>query len=236
MKLEFISKKMRVFHQKNFYYTYVPYLLAIISIITLAYFNRDDFAIIFAMVLILPIMIRITIILLNKYGKLQPEQPTTNWKELRKQLTLVLTQNKIILENAKELRSSNGTTVILSEEQVNGKFFEENEEMIKIIRKITIDGLLCLLFLVQQQPAIASVRAIQKSLKIPLTSVYRHLQKMMEYRLVELYYEPDKPSKALYTTTDEGSSLIIQLFDLIGGIMLPKYSLESIESKVEMET
>jgi len=236
MKSESISKKTKVFQQKNFYYTYVPYLLAIISVITLAYFNRGDFAFLVAMVLILPIILRITIILLKKYGKLQLEQPTTDWKELRNQLTLILTKSKILLGNAKEIKSDEISTIILSEKEVNGNFFEENEELIKTIRKINIDGLLCLLFLIQQQPAIASVRAIQKSLKIPLTSIYRHLQKMSEYELVHIYYEPDKPSKALYKITDEGSSLIIQLFDLIGGTMLPQYELTSLESKVKMET
>ena len=78
------------------------------------------------------------------------------------------------------------------------------------------------------------MRAMQKSLKIPLASAYRHLQKLTEYKLVVTYYIPDKSSKALYRITDEGSSLIIKLYKLIGGSMIPIN--ETKRTKLEVES
>jgi len=178
--------------------------------------------------------LRFTIILLKKRAKDQPEKKITDWKELRNQLTQVLSESKILLDTAIELKSEEISTVILSEKQVNGNFFEENEELIKTTRIIGIDGLLCLMFLIQQQPAIASVRAIQKSLKIPLASAYRHLQRLSDNLLVTTYYLAEKPSKVLYKITDDGSSVIIRLYELIGGSLLPIY--EDSRTKIEAET
>ena len=164
----------------------------------------------------------------------EPEKGTTDWKTFRKQLTQILTESKILLDTAVELKSDGVSTTIITEEHVNDYFFKENKVLIETIREIGIDGLLCLIFLIQQQPAIASVKAIQKSLKLPIASVYRHLKKLSINELVVTYFYPDKPNKALYRITDEGSSLIINLHELLGGSMIPTF--EEKRTKTEAET
>ncbi|MCE7747961.1 MAG: helix-turn-helix transcriptional regulator [Candidatus Heimdallarchaeota archaeon] len=236
MTFKQFSSKIKNTQIKSIFGIYVPYLLACISVIVLAVFERELVAFTTGLIFAIALILRIPIVLLKKHAKDQPETRTTDWKVLRQQLTQILSESKILIDTAVELKSDESSVVILSDKQVNGNFFEENEKLIGSIRKIGIDGLLCLLFLIQQQPAIASVKAIQKTLKLPLASAYRHLQKMSEFELVTTYYTPDKPSKALYKITDEGSSLIINLYELIGGTMLPLHDLDLTESKIEMET
>ncbi|MCE7738843.1 MAG: hypothetical protein KAU62_15190 [Candidatus Heimdallarchaeota archaeon] len=229
-------KKIEFLLRKSFHKVFLPYLFASISIIVLAVLERGPVAFVTGLVCLLPIILRVTISLIRKFKKEEPEQHSTDWRELRKQLTLILSKSKILLDTAVELRSEEVSNIILSEDQVNGNFFEENEELIRTIRNIGINGLLCLLFLIQQQPAIAAVKAIQRSLKIPLATAYRQLQKLSEMKLANTYYEPDKPSKALYKITDEGSSLIIQLYELIGDTLLPFHDTELAKTQVEAET
>lgn len=227
--------KPRVKKTLNFLSIYSPYPAAI-SVIIILILNVDEMINFFAIcLLVASIILRIVIVILKKRVRDQPEIKTTDWNELRKQLTLILSESKILLDSAVELRSEEVSNIILSEKQVNGNFFEENEELIKSIRNIGINGLLCLLFLVQQQPAIAAVRAIHRTLKIPLATAYRHLQKLSELKLVSSYYEPDKPSKALYRITDEGSSLIIQLYEIIGETLLPLQSVKPEKTQVKSE-
>ena len=233
MNFKQFSSKIKTIQIKSIYSIYIPYLLACISVIVLAVFKGELVAFTTGLILATALSLRLTIILLKKRAKDQPEKKITDWKELRNQLTQVLSESKILLDTAIELKSEEISTVILSEKQVNGNFFEENEELIKTTRIIGIDGLLCLMFLIQQQPAIASVRAIQKSLKIPLASAYRHLQRLSDNLLVTTYYLAEKPSKVLYKITDDGSSVIIRLYELIGGSLLPIY--EDSRTKIEAE-
>ena len=233
MNIRKFSSKLKVFQNKNIYVNYTPYLFTSITVIVLIVLKLYLMVLVTGVLFFAALILRIVITILNKRLKDQPEKKSTNWKELRKQLTQVLSDSKILLDTAVELKTSETSTIIFSEEQVNGNFFEENEELIKATREIGIDGLLCLMFLIQQQPAIASVRAIQKSLKIPLASAYRHLQKMSEFKLVVTYFVTEKPGKVLYRITDEGSSLIIKLYELIGGSMLPAYEEKRTEFKVE---
>lgn len=209
---------------------YTLYLLAIIAIAICILEDLEITCLILIITLLVALILRITNIVLRR--KIQkPDQKVTDWKVLRKQLTQILSESRILLDSAVELKSDETSTIIMSEEQVNGNFFEENEKLIETIRKINIDGLLCLLFLIQQQPAVASVRAIQKSLKIPLTSAYRHLQKLTELKLVVTYYTPERPSKTLYKITDEGSSLVVQLYEILGGSLIPVFETSNTETK-----
>lgn len=226
-----ISVRLKELQFKKILNIYLLYLLAIISIIVCIVLELEvtyfSLLIVFGFALILRV---INIVFKRRRGD-ETKKKFTDWNILRQQLTQILTESKILLDTAVELKSDEVSVIILSEKQVNGNFFEENEELIESIRNIGIDGLLCILFLVQQQPAIASVRAIQKSLKIPLTSAYRHLQKLTELKLVITYYTPEKPSKVLYKITDEGSSLIIQLYELLGGSLMPGFESLSTEIK-----
>ncbi len=234
MNIEKISLKLREIKLRRIYVYYFLYLFAVISIIIQLVYGYENVYPLTLMILVLAVILRIINIYLKRRMKDEPEKGTTDWKIFRKQLTQILTESKILLDSAVELRSDEVSSVIISEDQVNGLFFKENEKMIETIRKIGVDGLLCLIFLIQQQPAIASVKAIQKSLKMPIASAYRHLKKLSDYNLVVTYFYPDKPNKALYKITDEGSSLIIDLYELLGGSMIP--SLEEKRSQIEAET
>jgi len=233
---EKLNTKIKEIQFKKIYYIYLLYLLASISVIICIIITFEDMYFFLLIFLGVALFLRITNIVLKRIIGDEPEKKSTDWKVLRQQLTQILAESKILLDSAVELKGDEVSAVILSEKQVNGNFFEENEKLIESIRKTGIDGLLILLFLLQQQPAISSVRAIQKSLKLPLASAYRHLQKMSEFELVTTYYTPDKPSKALYKITDEGSSLIIKLYELIGGTMLPLHDLDFEDSRIEIET
>ena len=213
---------------------YILYLLAVAVIISMLIIEALLYTLIAGVLLTAAIILRVTVVILDRKLKKHPEKIPTNWKELRRQLTQILTESKILLDTAVELKNGEISTILLSEEQVDGNFFEDNKELIETIRKIGIEGLLCLMFLLQQQPAIASVRAMQRSLSIPLASAYRHLQKLSEYQLVITYYLTEKPSKVLYKIKDEGSSLIIKLYELIGGSIIPIH--EKKRTRVQIET
>lgn len=224
--------KKNLFRKQNL--LYVLYLLAIAVFIIFLILEDIPFLILTGILLLFAIISRISIFVIERRLKKHPEKKTTDWKELRSQLTQILSESKILLDTAVELKNGEVSTIILSEEQVNGNFFEDNKDLIENIRKIGIEGLLCLMFLIQQQPAIASVRAIQKSLKIPLASAYRHLKKLSEHQFVVTYYLTDRPSKVLYKITDEGSSLIINLYELIGGSIIPLFEIKGTEVEAEI--
>ena len=234
MNIEKISLKLREIKLRRIYVYYFFYLFAVFSIIIQLVYRYENVYPLTLIILGFAVILRIVNIFLNRRMVDEPEKVTTDWKSFRKQLTQILTESKILLDSAIELRSDEVSSVIISEEQINGLFFKENEKMIETIRKIGADGLLCLIFLIQQQPAIASVKAIQKSLKLPIASAYRHLKKLSTLELVVTYFYPDKPNKALYKITDEGSSLIINLYELLGGSMIP--SIEGRKTKIEAET
>ncbi|MHA1955028.1 MAG: hypothetical protein ACW96U_13895 [Candidatus Heimdallarchaeaceae archaeon] len=226
-----MAKKILI-RRHNF--LFLLYLLSIAILIIFLILEAIPFAIITGILLSVAILSRIAIVVLDRRLKKHPEKKTTDWRELRQQLSQILVESKILLDTAVELKDGEISTIILSEEQVNGNFFEENEELIKTIRDVGIEGLLCLMFLIQQQPAVASVRAMQRSLKIPLASAYRHLQKLSDYQLVITYYLTEKPSKVLYKITDEGSSLIIRFYELIGGSIIPTF--DEKQTSIEVET
>ncbi len=80
----------------------------------------------------------------------------------------------------------------------------------------------------QQEPALTAVKIIHKILQIPVASTYRIMQKNLDKELVTLHHLTNKPGKAYYRITDEGTSLIIQLYELLGGeIILPFSNLKA---------
>ncbi len=233
MNFKQFTLKIKGYKFEKQHLIYLLYQIACVSIIIQFALGTVEFALISGLILIAAVLIRITLVVLKKKNIIRTEKESIDWKALRQQLTQILSESKILLDTAVELKRDETSTIIHTEQQVNGSFFKENEELIQETREIGIDGLLSLMFLIQQQPAVASVRAIQKSLKIPLASVYRHLQKLTNKQLVITYYVTDKPSKALYKITDEGSSLIIKLYELIGGSLLPIH--EDIKTNVPLD-
>ncbi len=210
-------------HVKYKHVMITSYLLAIVAVIVPLFWGYYIASLISALFLGVALILRFVDFMLQRKEKLDPETRHVNWKELRLQLTSILSESKILLDTAVELKNGEISSVIFSEEHVNDTFFGENMDFIESIREIGINSILCLLFLLQQQPAIASVRAIHKTLQMPLATTYRCLQKMSEIELITAHYLVEKPGKALYKIAEEGSSMIIKLYELLGGSMLPPY-------------
>jgi len=233
------SKKISLGIKENYrkyeFVIAILYILALIAILVPLFWPDFVYSVVTfvsAPILTVALILRFVDFSLKRREKLNLETRTINWKKLRGELTNILSESKILLDAAVELKNGDVSSVIFSEEYVKDTFFEENMDFIETIREIGINGILCLLFLLQQQPAIVSVRAIHRSLQLPLATTYRCLQKMSDVKLITLHYLTEKPGKALYRITDEGSSTIIKLYELIGGSMLPPYE----ESKPVFET
>ncbi|MHA2033536.1 MAG: PadR family transcriptional regulator [Candidatus Kariarchaeaceae archaeon] len=94
-------------------------------------------------------------------------------------------------------------------------------EFVKEIRSIGVDGLLIAIFLLSQNPTFFSIKTIQEQLGIPISTVYRTLKKLEEKEYVETRYTFDEPSRSYYSITVEGESLVLQVYELIGGSYLP---------------
>ncbi|MHA1419713.1 MAG: hypothetical protein ACTSPO_12405 [Candidatus Heimdallarchaeaceae archaeon] len=156
--------RIRDSHMKYEFILIVLYLLALIAVIIPLFWGFYIVSFISALILCVALILRFVDFMLKRREKHDPETRHVNWKELRVQLTSILSESKILIDTAVELKNGEISSVIFSEEQISDTFFEENIDFIERIREIGINGLLCLLFLLQQQPAIASVRAIHKSL------------------------------------------------------------------------
>ncbi|MFW9992953.1 MAG: hypothetical protein ACFFD4_13000 [Candidatus Odinarchaeota archaeon] len=102
-------------------------------------------------------------------------------------------------------------------EQVNENLSTLKPESVRVLRSIGIYGLLISLFLLQQENAFCSVKVIQKGLNIPLSTVYRTMQRLEEQDQIISHYVLDSPNKAYYRLTPEGESLILELYELLGG-------------------
>ena len=92
-----------------------------------------------------------------------------------------------------------------------------NADYIKELRTMGIDGLLIALFLLQEYPSFCSVKVIQKTLNIPLSTVYRVVQKLEENDIIANQYILGSPNKAYYRITQEGESVVLELYQLLGG-------------------
>ena len=162
-------------------------------------------------------------------------QKKMDWKDVRTLLYDLLTEKKILESDIKTATLPKEVPLIDSLKDVKDATLLESQDLIIKIRNIGLDGILCLIFLMQQEPAITSVRVLNRILKIPIATLYRNLQKIQENELVTCHYVTDQPEKAFYRITDEGISLIIQLYEILGGdISLP--GSDSIRGSVATET
>ena len=92
-----------------------------------------------------------------------------------------------------------------------------DQEFVSELREIGVDGLVILIYLMKQAPRICSTKVIEKELKIPIATIYRTLSKMEKNVLITTTYSFDRPNTALYAILPDGESIIINLFDLMGG-------------------
>ncbi|MHA1223329.1 MAG: hypothetical protein ACTSP3_08750 [Candidatus Heimdallarchaeaceae archaeon] len=143
-------------------------------------------------------------------------QKKMDWEEIRTILSNLLIEKNILVEkDNKTVVSTKETTLIDTLEDIKDPTLLENQELIIKIRELGVDGLLCLILLLQQEPAITSVRVIHKILKIPKASLYRYVSKLQQQNLISPRYIAEQPEKAFYKITDKGTSVIIQLYEIL---------------------
>ncbi len=152
-------------------------------------------------------------------------QRKMDWKDVRTLLYDLLTEKKILITETAKETTPKDVPLIDNLEDVKDATLLEYQDLILDVRNIGLDGILCLIFLMQQEPSITSVRVIKRVLKIPIVSLYRNLRKIQENGLVTIHYVTNQPEKAFYRITDEGISTILQLYEILGGdIALPTRS------------
>ncbi|MHA2295370.1 MAG: hypothetical protein ACXADA_05095 [Candidatus Hodarchaeales archaeon] len=140
-----------------------------------------------------------------------------DWVKIRTYLEGILASRRFLPASVHVKDKINSIQAIDDDDQLGTDFYSSNVGKIENLRCTGIDGILICLFLFQRGPSFCSVKIIQKSLKIPLTTVYRTLQKLEDDNYVVQRHILDPVNKAFYGITPEGESLIIDLYDLVGG-------------------
>ena len=164
-------------------------------------------------VIFIPLIIYVIVKLVRKLKGRIPRK--MDWKDVGSLLSELLREKNILATDTKTVPLLSDASIIDNLEDVKDATLLEHQELILEIRKIGLDGVLCLIFLMQQEPSITSVRVINRILRIPMVSLYRNLQKIQEIGLVTIQYVTDQPDKAFYKITDEGISLIMQLYEIL---------------------
>ncbi|MHA1779072.1 MAG: PadR family transcriptional regulator [Candidatus Heimdallarchaeaceae archaeon] len=162
---------------------------------------------------------------------------TKDWQIIRETLSEILLRKEIVVAK-QELQlgeKKENKTLDVSETMQN--FLKENPDFIEKLRVIGVDGLLCLIFLLEHLPALVSARTIQHVLRIPIATLYRQLQKLTEEQLIETQYLASGPGKTYYRITEKGTSIVIDLYEFLGGtIMLPINSKNKVNEEVKGAT
>lgn len=142
-----------------------------------------------------------------------------DWKDLAQRLQKSLSEKQILKTDYLEKKSSS-TIIIDSRQQLNHDFLEKNQKFIKELQEISLIGILCLLFLTQHHPSFSSVRIINRTLQIPVSSTYRILQKLVGMNLVTDYIITKQPNKMFYGITEKGDTIVLKLYELLGESIL----------------
>ncbi len=143
------------------------------------------------------------------------KQPSTG---LRGFLHQILVVNKILppeSDNQMNLVTSLRIADIESESlilDIPDNTFIEN------LRLMGVDGILICIMLLQEETTLISAKNFHKNLKIPLSTVYRTLQRITEKKMVKTSYTLDEPGKAYYSIASEGESVIIELYEWLSRI------------------
>ena len=167
------------------------------------------------------LMITIIILFLELYKNqiLSKSQGWINFKNIliillrKKGITVKEENSSLLLESKDEL------TYTIQKTEETSEYI--NNDFIKTLRTIGIDGLLIISFMLTKKPNSVSVKPISNILQIPLSSCYKIIQKLLNLQSVKSYYTIDNPGKAFYTLTERGESLIFELYEFLGGTSLP---------------
>jgi DNA-binding PadR family transcriptional regulator len=101
-------------------------------------------------------------------------------------------------------------------------FFDQKE--IEKLRIMGIDGILICVYLLNQSSLTTSIRTIHKTLQIPLSTVYRTIQRLEEKEMVISHYTTESPGKKYYKIAPEGESSILLLYELLGETEIPIFN------------
>lgn len=148
------------------------------------------------------------------------------WHGIRYVLYETLVKNGILLDVEKHPKYDISSHLQLQKDidELSQVIVTPDQEFIDELREIGIDGILICLFLLQSSPVYASIKAIKKALNIPLSTMYRVVNKLKKHKAVEIHYTVDSPGENFYSLTPEGESIVLQLYELYGGnkLSLPK--------------
>lgn len=166
------------------------------------------------------------------------QKKPVDWQYVRETLYTILLENDILIAESKAKKTNKTVDrVIHSIDETMQSFLQDNPRFVEMLRKIGIDGLLCLMFLLEQLPALTTAKVMQKILNIPVATLYRQLQKLTDEELIEIQYITNKPNTTYYRITEQGTSIVIQLYEFLGGtILAPINTLEEKRSEIETET
>ncbi|MFX0113762.1 MAG: hypothetical protein ACFFB3_04380 [Candidatus Hodarchaeota archaeon] len=90
--------------------------------------------------------------------------------------------------------------------------------LVENLRFMGVDGILICIMLLQQEATLLSAKSLHRNLQIPLSTVYRTLQRIAEKKMVKMHYTLDEPGKTYYCIASDGESIIIQLYEWLCGI------------------
>ncbi len=138
-------------------------------------------------------------------------QRTSPWKELREELTEILVHTGALPEGDQDL------DVSLDPSYLVDSFKNEGEalEFISSLRKIGIDGVLILLLLAKYREKFASVKAIKERLEVPMSSLYRVIERIHNMGYISSKSVIENPSKRYYQITPRGEDVLIDLYEYL---------------------
>lgn len=199
--------------QKSFTH-YIPalYIALFIELIYFA-FTRAFFSII-AIFLIAAISI------ILRLSHITYQRRSSIWVRFRYFLYRVLEDQDIFQPVEAEEGFEADSALIEQIEETTQIIIPPSPSFIEELREIGINGILLLTFIMKQSPKLTPVKVLEKELKIPLVTVYRILKRMTGTNLVSLNYAIDAPTKSYYSILPEGESILVKLFEMLGGLDL----------------
>ena len=185
---------------------YAFYILLLGEILFLYFSNFERLSLILFSLLLIALWLRYVIT--QRYG------PNV-WTDVREKLKVVLIANSIIpgaptlspLDYPKPIFIDEGETKELS--------IQINPSIIEDLRFLGLDGILICLYLLKHRESYCSIRTIQKDLRIPTSTIYRNIQRLVDNNYISPQYSFDDPKRAFYQIAYEGETLMFDFYDLI---------------------
>jgi hypothetical protein len=146
------------------------------------------------------------------------------WPGVRTILHEVLVKNKILTQSEENIYKVSSPRIANEIKEISPvtNFFDQKE--IEKLRIVGIDGILICVYLLNQSSLATSIRTIHKTLQIPLSTVYRTIQRLEEKEMVISHYTTESPGKKYYKIAPEGESSILLLYELLGETEIPIFN------------